>query len=132
MNDLEKFMKAVREAQKLAIKENIQANAIIINEKYVKIAPFLMPNRFGGIDAYNPMICGLDMHFTIDELPDNYSFAILENKNKTDVELVKHGMWDKHGYCSVCDYWTCYCNDYKYCPNCGAKMDEGDEHDKKN
>lgn len=45
-----------------------------------------------------------------------------------DVEPVVHGRWDRSGYCSVCDFWTCYCGDYHYCPNCGAKMDEKVEH----
>ena len=37
-------------------------------------------------------------------------------------DIVPHGKWDRNGYCSVCDFWTCYCNDYKFCPNCGARM----------
>ena len=41
-----------------------------------------------------------------------------------DVAPVVHGRWDRSGYCSVCDFWTCYCGDYHYCPNCGAKMDK--------
>ena len=52
-----------------------------------------------------------------------------------DVVEVKHGEWFKHyksgttvsvGFVSsCCDMW----NDRKtpYCPNCGAKMDEGEE-----
>ena len=78
MKDLDKLCEAIRVAQKLAIRENIAANAIILNKKYVKITPWLLPNAMGEISAMPPMICGLDMHFTIDELPDNYSFAILE------------------------------------------------------
>lgn len=45
---------------------------------------------------------------------------------EADVVEVKHGKWDRSGYCSECDYWSCYCSDFKYCPNCGAKM-EGDK-----
>lgn len=32
--------------------------------------------------------------------------------------------------CSKCDWSICEClNDYEYCPNCGAKMDEVIGHD---
>lgn len=42
------------------------------------------------------------------------------------VVVKEHGKWDRSGYCSNCNYWTCYCGDFNYCPNCGARMD-GDE-----
>ena len=84
MKEIDKFIDAIREAQNLAIKENITANAIVINEKYVKIAPWIQSRITGGMSIMPPMICGLNMHFTIDELPDNYSFAILENPNRPD------------------------------------------------
>ena len=47
---------------------------------------------------------------------------------------VRHGRWiashDEFCACSICKYpvyvgW----NQTNYCPNCGAKMDEGDEND---
>ena len=51
-----------------------------------------------------------------------------------DVEPVKHGHWVKekpdvliHWHCSVCE--NCYYLEEpnaNYCPNCGAKMDGGD------
>ena len=84
MDAIKEFMDAIKEAQNLAVKENIQANAIIINEKYVKVAPWAMQQATGGLNLMPPMICGLDMHFTIDELPDNYSFAILEKPKRVD------------------------------------------------
>ena len=53
-----------------------------------------------------------------------------------DVEPVKHGHWVKekpdvliHWHCSVCK--NCYYLDKpnaNYCPNCGAKMDGGEEN----
>lgn len=42
-----------------------------------------------------------------------------------DTTEVVHGRWDRNGYCTVCDFWTCYGSDYNYCPNCGARMDKG-------
>ena len=54
-----------------------------------------------------------------------------------DVEPVKHGHWVKekpdvliHWHCSVCK--NCYYLEEpnaNYCPNCGAKMDGGEEND---
>ena len=54
-----------------------------------------------------------------------------------DVAPVKHGHWVKekpdvliHWHCSVCK--NCYYLDEpnaNYCPNCGAKMDGGEEND---
>ena len=50
-----------------------------------------------------------------------------------DVEPVRHGRWiashDEFCACSICKYpvyvgW----NQTNYCPNCGAKMDGGDEN----
>lgn len=48
------------------------------------------------------------------------------NDAMTDHNLMKceRGTWGKHGYCSVCDFWTCYCDEFNFCPNCGADMRE--------
>ena len=53
-----------------------------------------------------------------------------------DVQPVKHGRWievtPKHSRCSVCDT-TCLIaiypisRDANFCPNCGARMDEGNK-----
>lgn len=59
-----------------------------------------------------------------------------------DVQEVKHGRWERkyraNFICSVCNYWVKTTdeygntidgdmNDYKYCPNCGSRMDLGEE-----
>ena len=57
---------------------------------------------------------------------------LIKNAPTADVQEVKHGKWiDKgRGYgwykeCSNCSYKNGYpMEDFKYCPNCGAKMDE--------
>ena len=64
-----------------------------------------------------------------------------ENLPAADVAPVTHGRWiskNDHGYewtfvCSNCDYVDGYpFNDrHNYCPNCGAKMDEHVEDDKR-
>lgn len=70
------------EAKKHAYAENIKANSIVINKNFVK-TPYLIFED--GI--LPPMICGLEVYFTTDELPKNYAFAVLE-KNKTERELI--------------------------------------------
>lgn len=49
-----------------------------------------------------------------------------------DVEPVRHGRWlinpdGYYPYCSECKQEPARCIMTNYCPNCGAKMDEGDE-----
>lgn len=65
----------------------------------------------------------------------------LANMPAADVAPVRHGRWiskNHHGYewvfvCSNCDYVDGYpFNDrHNYCPNCGAKMDDPVEDDKR-
>ena len=50
-----------------------------------------------------------------------------------DAQPVVHGRWKSVDYdiayeCSVCNHPTEY-NLSNYCPNCGAKMDGGTDHD---
>lgn len=50
-----------------------------------------------------------------------------------DVAPVRHGRWRFHGDCGVTECSVCgwsieeYVGDYAYCPNCGARMDGGDD-----
>ena len=52
-----------------------------------------------------------------------------------DVAPVVHGRWvptkapfmNECKDCSVCGYRTVWGHRYNYCPNCGAKMDGGEE-----
>ena len=65
----------IAEAKKTAIKENIIANTVIINETFAKIND--MGIVFGrSILHIPPMICGLEVHIS-DELPDGYDFAVV-------------------------------------------------------
>lgn len=63
----------INEAQALAYQQHIRANAIIINENFVRVPEKLMGNK-----EYPPMICGLETHYTKAELPDNVMFAVCE------------------------------------------------------
>lgn len=58
--------------------------------------------------------------------------AILELQ-PADVAQVKHGWWGSNGVpdsmlnaCSVCGF-GCGAYSFRYCPNCGAKMDGDDK-----
>ena len=78
----------VLDAYKQAIREDIKANSIIINKKFVKV-PSHWANIMGSYIEMPTMICGLECYVVEDELPDNYSFAILESKNKTQLDRIK-------------------------------------------
>lgn len=84
MEDMKKFMDHVLEAKKAAIKENIKVNSIMLNENMVKVKPFLIPHsRYSPAATFMPpMICGLNVYFTADELPDGYSFALVEGAER--------------------------------------------------
>ena len=57
----------------------------------------------------------------------------IERLPAADVAPVVHGKWGDNGIagsmlvkCSVCGF-DCGANSFSYCPNCGAKMDGGNE-----
>lgn len=70
---------AIIRARTCAFKEGIRANSIVINENMVKVQPFPM-DVFKGYVMTSPMICGLNVYWTKDELPDGYSFALFEDQ----------------------------------------------------
>ena len=58
---------------------------------------------------------------------------VLADMDAADVAEVVHGKWGDNGIagsmlvkCSVCGFY-CGANSFSYCPNCGAKMDGGNE-----
>ena len=62
----------------------------------------------------------------------------IKDMPSVDVEHVRHGRWlpydDAIHRCSVCGFTShrVYDNMFKYCPNCGARMDgEEQEHEDK-
>lgn len=70
---INELMDRINEAKALAFQQHIQANAIVINENFVKV-----PENIIGNSICPPMICGLEMHYTKAELPDNTMFAVCE------------------------------------------------------
>lgn len=68
--------------------------------------------------------------------------ALLSKLPAADVAEVRHGRWvdktdisraavEQRVDCSVCGqiFWTMSALLFNYCPNCGARMDEEDEHE---
>lgn len=79
--------KMIQEAQKKAFEEHINANMIIINENLIKVPQFTYGTNIGGFQhAYScpPMICGLEVHVTKDDLPKNISFSLVEGSRQID------------------------------------------------
>ena len=82
------FFDMIAEARKTAMKENIKANSIILNEKFAKVNPHLF-NFCGAVFELPAMICGLECSYTSDELPDDFAFAILERRKTEREHLVQ-------------------------------------------
>ena len=80
---INELMDRIYKAQALAYQQHIRANAIIINENFVRV-----PEKMIGNAEYPPMICGLETHFTKAELPDNTMFAVCEVR-ETAIRLAK-------------------------------------------
>ena len=79
-------------------------------------------------DCIHQYCCKYDRFFGVYEVENKCEYF----KNKADFVEVKHGEWIRptiiHGmtiagllHCSVCGEVPC--DEGKYCPNCGAKMD---------
>lgn len=73
----EDFFKHVLDAQREAFKRGIVANSIVINENMCEVKPAWFAG-YRGAYQLPPMICGMNLYFTKNELPDNYSFAVFE------------------------------------------------------
>lgn len=64
---------------------------------------------------------------------EHYAYGVMRGEVRiapaADVVEVVHGHWelipnhDVLGFCSVCKYKPAFVS-YKYCPNCGSKMDQ--------
>lgn len=101
-----------------------EAAIAIIEEKQKELCPV---GRYGRGYVYGS---DREKYDAWDEIID-----ALENIPAADVTPVVHARWVPRKYtfsenedCSNCGYSTYYGNGYNYCPNCGAKMDGGDDH----
>lgn len=128
----------IREAQKLAVKENMKVNAIQISKDFVKVPEIVTKNN-GCVSITNPMICGLKCYIDNDnELPEEYAFALFDDGEAQfdTTNIRKVGKWisasTKPGVyagmkCSLCGarikYSEFYNGNHNFCHKCGAKME---------
>jgi hypothetical protein len=77
----------ILEAWRVALKEGIRANTVLINKHFAKVNefPFAFMGRSGSLP---PMICGLEVHIS-NELPDGYDFAVLETPETEREKLIR-------------------------------------------
>lgn len=87
----EQYFDLLIKAEKEAFRRGIKANSIVINENMCEVKPewFYTGNRALELP---PMICGMNVYFTRDELPENYSFAIFEGPPNRLAEFESIGM----------------------------------------
>ena len=79
------ILEKIREAQKIAIKENIKANCIQISKDFVKIPKTVTKNN-NCVSITPPMICGLKTYIdTDDELPEEYAFALFQDDTQDNI-----------------------------------------------
>ena len=86
------FVGLVRKAAAEAVREGIKVNSIVINENMVKVPETVMALR-GGHSMHIPtMFCGLNVYFTKDELPEMYSFALVNGPDNRLAQFESIGM----------------------------------------
>lgn len=78
----------------------------------------------------------------LNDAPEQVSYSredaadCIRYMDAADVAPVRHGWWRCHGDCGVTECSVCgwsieeYVGDYAYCPNCGAKMDGGQDNER--
>ena len=81
----------IREAQKIAVKENIKANSIQLSKEFVKIPETVTKNN-NCVSITPPMICGLKTYIdTENELPEEYAFALFQDATEDNiVKSIEH------------------------------------------
>ena len=90
-NQREQFFEAVQRATAYAMQEGIEANSIVINENMVRVPDAWIKTPLGARQLPR-MICGLNVYLTTRELPDGYSFAVLEGPPNRLAQFESIGM----------------------------------------
>jgi hypothetical protein len=69
------------EAQQRLLKENIRANCVIVDRKYIQLRKRLYMTVCGNVVMIPPMIGGLRVEF--DDLPEDAAFMVFEGNPPT-------------------------------------------------
>lgn len=77
--------KEIADAYNESILNKIEANTVIINEKYAKTNSSIYPGPFGGHWDFPPMLYGLSVAFS--DLPEKFAFALAKTNIKTSKQL---------------------------------------------
>lgn len=81
------FMNDVMRARAEAFRQNIKANAVLINKNLVKISElYHIPPLGAGVVP--PMICGLGVYDAGELLPEDYAFAVTHIETVEEVEKI--------------------------------------------
>lgn len=88
---ISKFMNDVIRARAEAFRQNIKANAVLINKNLVKISELYHISPLG-VSVIPPMICGLGVYDAGELLPEDYAFAV------THIEEVKNIVKERDEY----------------------------------
>ena len=86
-----RFYELVKKATAQAMNEGIEANSIVINENMVRVPETWIRTPLGA-RMLPRMICGLNVYLTTNELPNNYSFAVLEGPKNRLAQFESIGM----------------------------------------
>ena len=79
------LLNKIREAQKIAVKENIKVNSIQLSKDFVKIPKTITKNN-SCVSITPSMICGLKAYIDMeDELPEEYAFALFQDDSDKDI-----------------------------------------------
>lgn len=133
----------IREAQQIAVKENMKVNAIKLSEDFVKIPKLVTRStEYGCVSVTYPMICGLRCYIDDNELPEEYAFALFDDNGEShsECDIRKVAKWisasTKPGVyagmkCSLCGarikYSEFYNGNHNFCHKCGAKMENSNK-----
>ena len=80
---MSEFVEMIRKAEVEAIKDGIRANSVIVNTNMVKVPEFIA-GCYKGYRIVPPMVCGLNVYLSKNDLPDGYSFAVFEGADRGD------------------------------------------------
>lgn len=83
--DMSVIAKQIAEAYNEALKNEIEANTVQINNKYAKTNRLIFPGPANGCWDLPPMFCGLRVAFS--DLPEKFAFVLTKTPIKTADEL---------------------------------------------